>query len=719
MYFGRDQLFCLTTAPGNSNDAGGDPDVAFLGNYPSNDDVTASTTQKHGGAHAAPEIHPQDDFRRPMIADYEPVEGDSDNVGISFTEDVTRKNNFPLFIEKYDVGDCFIGEKILLFTAPITAEGRVVNVYNTCAYGVCDCVHMLDGVKSQLRPCRFAYLLYGGFVKNVSAHELIYNGICDGFRIVDREVEGYSCSNYASILSDTSKNAMDIIVSRELNESYVTIVDYKPTCVHALGAVPKGINDIRPITDCSRPEGRAVNDHCATLVKKFTYNSIQDVVDIINPGSMMSVIDIQAAYRAVPVFPPHRDYLGFSWAWEGKDRYFVDNRLCFGLSTGPYYFHSISCFIAEILKNVFDVALVHYLDDYIVIAPTLSEALRDQNYTISTLRYLGFYISWKKISTPSTCTIYLGIQIDTIKMELSLPSDKVEKFKKYVNKYVIATYITRKELEQLNGLLAHCAQIVQGGRIFTRRCFDQYKVLVAQKAKRIRISPGMRQDLEWWSLFAPYINGVNLIPYKIHDVSITTDASMKGFGAVHGADWLFGAWDGSLDQVFVQTKCGHLVAPPSLDQDQLENINVLELWAVIAALERWAPRFQDTTLVLYIDNMQVVYMIRNGASINKQCMSWIRRLFWLKMKFNVVLRPLYIPTEDNVAADTLSRIPYGMPFEKFTMLLSELGLCCWSELCATILSRGGSPGGGCQTLSADGSGKVNQDPEEKAMGLLC
>lgn len=107
----------------------------------------------------------------------------------------------------------------------------------------------------------------------------------------------------------------------------------------------------------------------------------------------------------------------------------------------------------------------------------------------------------------------------------------------------------------------------------------------------------MRQDLEWWSLFAPTFNGVNLIPYKVHDVCITTDASLRGFGAVYSADWLIGSWDNSLGPEFVSTDCNHVVGAPDLSQDQLSNINVLELWAVIAALERWASKFIDSCTV--------------------------------------------------------------------------------------------------------------------------
>lgn len=705
-----------TTDPGNGHD---DPDMASIDKCSGIDDVMIPSSRKDGGAQSDSRNPTHDNFLRPTVTDCEPVSSNNRVMDVTGIEAKARVNNFPLFVANSSVSVNCVDENVLLFTAPGTPEGHTVDVYTDCARGICKCLHYLGGVRSQLRPCRFAYLLFGGFVENVEIHELVYNGVCDGFKIVDQNVNPYACDNYASILDATSKAAMDTILARELDEGYISKVDHKPNCVHALGAVPKGENDIRPITDCSCPEGRAVNDHCATLVKKFTYNTVQNVVELIKPGYVMTVVDIQAAYRAVPVYPAHREYLGFNWVWQGYPQYFIDNRLCFGLSSGPYYFHSISCFVAEILSSAFGVSLVHYLDDYIIVAPTLELALSGQKFTIVTLRYLGFYVSWRKISTPSTCTTYLGIQIDTVKMELRLPNEKVEKFRRYVSKYVTAGYITKKELEQLNGLLAHCAQIVQGGKIFTRRCFDQYRLMVLQNRKRSRISPGMRQDVEWWSLFAPGFNGVNLIPYKVHDICITTDASLRGFGAVYANDWLIGSWDSSLDPVFVRTDCGHLVDPPALDPDQLGNINVLELWAVIAALERWATRFRNSILVLYIDNMQVIHMLRNGSSVNTQCMSWIRRIFWHVMQFNVSLSPQYIPTENNVAADTLSRVPYGIPFDKFVEKMSEFNLCCWSELCNTIRCRGGSAGGGCEILPSVGSGKVNQRLTDETMGLLC
>lgn len=85
---------------------------------------------------------------------------------------------------------------------------------------------------------------------------------------------------------------------------------------------------------------------------------------------------------------------------------------------------------------------------------------------------------WRKVTAPSTITTYLGVEIDSVRMLLTLPQEKVDKFCEYFNKFVTAKTTSMKDLERLNGYISHCSQIVQGRCVFTRRCFDMYKQIV-------------------------------------------------------------------------------------------------------------------------------------------------------------------------------------------------------------------------------------------------
>ena len=193
-------------------------------------------------------------------------------------------------------------EKDTARTYPITVIsplGQEVNVYPDCSSGTCTCTYYIGGVKSQLKPCRFASFILTNDAEFHDKYIDLLWYVTDGCPIVDSAVDSYECNNYLSITCPENVVKMNAIVSRELNEGMISRVTDKPTCIHALGAVPKGNGGIRQITDCSRPVGRSVNYHCGDLLKEFSFKNVENVVSLLNQGDFMTVIDIKAAYRNV------------------------------------------------------------------------------------------------------------------------------------------------------------------------------------------------------------------------------------------------------------------------------------------------------------------------------------------------------------------------------------------------------------------------------------
>ena len=208
---------------------------------------------------------------------------------------------------------------------------------------------------------------------------------------------------------------------------YLKIVSDKPTCIHGMGAVQKPDGGIRPITDCSMPRDISVNNVCENIIEDFQYKSVDNVLAMLQEGDYMAVVDIKSAYRAVPIYPGHRRYLGFKWEINGETVYIEDSRLCFGLCLGQSYFDKILGFVYNILADMYNIQAVNYLDDFIVIGATLEEATwAKKKVVINVLRYIGFYISWGKVTPPSQVCRYLGLNIDSIKMEIRLSKDKLE-----------------------------------------------------------------------------------------------------------------------------------------------------------------------------------------------------------------------------------------------------------------------------------------------------
>ena len=174
----------------------------------------------------------------------------------------------------------------------------------------------------------------------------------------------YECENCSSVYTIENKSKLDSIIGKELPEGYLKIVNKKPTCVHSIGAVPKPDGGIRPITDCSMPRDISVNNFCADIIQDFQYKNVDHVLAMLQEGDYMAVVDIKSAYRAVPIFPDHRRYLGLKWEINGETVFIEDSRLCFGLCLGPSYFDKISGFVYNILADMYNIQAVNYLDDF-------------------------------------------------------------------------------------------------------------------------------------------------------------------------------------------------------------------------------------------------------------------------------------------------------------------------------------------------------------------
>lgn len=61
-------------------------------------------------------------------------------------------------------------------------------------------------------------------------------------------------------------------------------------------------------------------------------------------------------------------------------------------------------------------------------------------------------------------------------------------------------------------------------------------------------------------------------------------------------------------------------------------------------------------MVLYTDNMQVMFAINNNCSGNRVVMEWLRELFWASAVNNFFLVAKRIRSSDNILPDCLSRV---------------------------------------------------------------
>ena len=285
----------------------------------------------------------------------------------------------------------------ILFTTPLTPKTVSVNVYQDCVDGVCGCVHSIGGFATDLKPCRAACFLFGpSALDTVSDHDrdYLWNGLVNGFSIVDNDCSSsYMCENYDSITCDKFYEEMTTLLQDELAAGKVTVSDTQPRCVHSLGAVTKSNGKLRPITDCSRPEGTSINNFMSTTFESFSYNSIEDAVDLLHRNDFVAVVDVSAAYRSVNVAADHAMFQGLSWDFGKGPIWLLDRRLCFGLRCAPNIYNALSNFIVKVANRGGADRIVIYLDDFLVIAEDHDTCLAHRELVTNAIEFLGASVS--------------------------------------------------------------------------------------------------------------------------------------------------------------------------------------------------------------------------------------------------------------------------------------------------------------------------------------
>ena len=151
--------------------------------------------------------------------------------------------------------------------------------------------------------------------------------------------------------------------------------------------------------------------------------------------------------------------------------------------------------------------------------------------------FIGVPLAADKIAGPATSLVFLGIELDSVRMEARLPDDKLPQLCQELRQWAARKCCRRKELEHLLGALNFACTVLPSGRCFMRQMFTLLHSSSDPKCF-LRLNAEFRSDLAWWLAFASNWNGVSFM-----QLSGSTEPSV-GFILMHldlGDVVLFGA----------------------------------------------------------------------------------------------------------------------------------------------------------------------------------
>ena len=468
-----------------------------------------------------------------------------------------------------------------------------------------------------------------------------------------------SCKQY-------SKEVSRIILAEVENGRRIGPFNYCPLAQYVgspMGAIAKpsadGSTKYRIITDLSWPPTKSVNLHIGKEISSVDYTSVDVAASmIIESGQNCDQVklDLADAYRQIVVRPEEWYLLGTTVEKEdGSLNYFIDTRLPFGLRSAAMSFSKFAKGLAYIMQNSGVKRCIQYLDDFYSCAPAATgECEVFKKLMLSACHDAGFAVNPKKVVGPVKVIEFLGIILDSTKMEMRMSSDRIAAIRSELILWRNKSHGSKRQLLSLLGKLVFLSRIIRPGRTFTRRLIECTKNIKFLHYKT-RLSRAARDDIAWWLQCMSNWNSKSVFYDQFwtnaEDLGFKCDASNFGFGAVFLNKWIAGVFS---------------------EEERLLSIEWRELYAIVMACNCWGKFLTKKRFLIYSDNLSIVQSVNKGSSKSAPVMSLIRTLFFIACKNNFECRVRHISGVDNTEADLLSRGRIGSFHEHYPLFPTEM-----------------------------------------------
>ena len=255
-------------------------------------------------------------------------------------------------------------------------------------------------------------------------------------------------------------------------------------------------------------------------------------------GSSLVKADIKEVYRMVLIHPEDQHLLEIQW----NNLVYVDRMLPFRLHSAPKIFSAIADATQWVLKNMGVTLSLHYLDNFILVAKSAAATNQQKHLLVSQFKCLGIPLEPAKLEGPTTCLTFLGIEVDTVALQLRLPGPKLSELRRCLHQCAFYPSVFKHALEHLTGLLQFTTKV---GRPFLRYLYALQNV-DDHPDHCVHMSAPARADIVWWLLFSEQWNRISLLwglrAFKA-DLSVLSDAlGSWGCGAILAHQWLQLKW---------------------------------------------------------------------------------------------------------------------------------------------------------------------------------
>lgn len=373
-------------------------------------------------------------------------------------------------------------------------------------------------------------------------------------------------------------------------------------------------------------------------------------------GAQAATLDVEAAFRTIPVLPAHKAYTVVSF----RGLFWLDHVCPFGAASSGGNHGEVADATVDIWDGLDVKPVVKWVDDFTVFRfPSQSGYIEDSGFHFeyslkdvkSKIETLG--VPWhpdKGQDFGDTFT-YVGFYWDIANRSVALTDAKRQKFKDRVDDFISRWSSLQVPLHVallLSGSLSHIAFVYPHGRSYIQNVYSWIALFPSdfRDARRFP-SRSMLSDLAWWSKTLANPSWSRPLRPKgcVTDLGVWVDASTEwGVGIILGNGEFWDAWRLTSDW-----------------KGPFRNIGWLEAVAVefaVRALELRGVR--NTNVLIRSDNQGVIGAWQKGRGRNFEVNLAIRRASVLTLALSLSLTFVWVESAANLA-DPISRGELGSP----------------------------------------------------------
>jgi hypothetical protein len=455
-------------------------------------------------------------------------------------------------------------------------------------------------------------------------------------------------------------------IDRLVDAGILIKVSNIPTVVNALTVAENSSGKQRLVLDL-----RGVNP--ILHVEKFKFEDLKVASQYFSKQCFMCTFDLKSGYSHIDINEAYQQYLGLEW----NGKHYVYSSLPFGCSSAGLVFSKV---MRELVKRwrSQSIPIVTYLDDGILIAPSLQDAERWAPIIKRDLEQAGFIVNPEKSQWVPTQTItWLGFKLDSQANIFEIPEDKMFRLKTAVYRSIVnhrasSARLLAKTIGKITSMFHALGQIVY---LMTKnsQCWISDRASWSEKAM---LPESVMVELRFWHQNIDCVSRLPLErPLARYSRLIYSDASAKACGA------------------FIKDQPGseminHWTPEEACKSSTWRELRAVELYIVLRSRE-----LAGLAVKWYTDNQAVPRILYKG-SMSAELQQSALNVFQVCVNNDIQLSVDWIPRYLNEAADDLSKTPdfddWGIADKIFNLLERVVGphtIDCFASNVTAKLSK--------------------------------